>query len=966
MYLKRFLLIHLFLIALLSNIFSQNIADNSILVQLETGISPRAITEKILRDNNIVGKISIERVCSTPVNIWKFRFDKRNQDIDRFILYLSNVGGVEKAQINHKIILRSIPDDTKFSKQWSLKNTGQTGGTINADIDADLAWDRTTGGVTKNGDTIVICIIDTGIDSDHEDLKDNLWINYNEIEDNGIDDDNNGYVDDYRGWNPVTENDDIEGKNHGTSVAGIIGAKGNNGKGIAGINWDVKLLILPMSGEEADVIAAYSYVYTMRKLYNDTKGAKGAFIVATNNSFGKDNSFAKDFPIWCSMYDLMGEVGVASIVATSNANTDVDLFGDMPSTCPSDFIISVTNMDFNNKKYSSSGYGRINVDLGAFGANTYSTKGNNGYGLFGGTSAATPHVTGVFGLLYSDNKKIADNCVNYPVQSELMVRDAILNGVVHNKTLEGISVTEGVLNANEALKKLDKYDGDCSPPVQINIDTIGGDMFTIKWNDYDSQFKYNIRYRVKNGVWIKINDIESPFTLKDLNSCTDYYFTIQKICSESSYGFINHVKTDGCCFAPKITEYSISENNLHVEWENILAAKKYRVNYKFWSHPIWDEIFTERNHIDLDIDYECGQYAVSLLSVCEDSLSGISNNILSGKVCVECKTNDYCSKKIDNLSEWIESFSIDGFSNRSGEDLDGIGNYTDSKAIKLIGGNEYEVNLEVKYKTVHYNDFINIWIDMNSDSLFSIDELVAVDSTEEKENITFSFTMPDNLIVGESTLRVLLSDKRKTSPCDIDDNDYGEYEDYCVYLDTISDCNAIKLDIDTIDVGIDFVQLGWNNPDEVSDFYITIFREDAPFDKVVEKFISDTMVIIDGLDSCTSYEINIAPYCSDIEQGITNTFEAKTHCSTLVEEFPLNTIIIYPSPLKNRLYIDGLDGDKEIVIEVFDSFGRRIFFRQYHNRTSLIINFKKGIKSGLYFVKIKQGNNYFNKKIIKI
>ena len=143
------------------------------------------------------------------------------------------------------------------------------GGTVGADIDADSAWAISTGGLTALGDTIVVCVIDGGIDLNHDDLTPNRWINYAEIPNNGIDDDNNGFVDDRLGWNTGAGNDNISGSSHGTAVAGIIGAKGDNGTGVAGVNWDVKLMIVRGgSGVESEVLEAYTYPLNLRKKYD--------------------------------------------------------------------------------------------------------------------------------------------------------------------------------------------------------------------------------------------------------------------------------------------------------------------------------------------------------------------------------------------------------------------------------------------------------------------------------------------------------------------------------------------------------------------------------------------------------------------------------------------------------------------------------------------------------------------------
>ena len=147
------------------------------------------------------------------------------------------------------------------------------------DIDSGRAWD-TTGGTAANGSRIVVAVLEGGGSNyNHVDLIDNHWVNSAEIPDNGIDDDLNGFVDDYNGWNATNNTDNISAGGHGTSVSGMIGATGNNGIGGVGVNWDVDIMQVQMGGlTESNVIAAYNYPYEMRALFNET-GDRRAFVV---------------------------------------------------------------------------------------------------------------------------------------------------------------------------------------------------------------------------------------------------------------------------------------------------------------------------------------------------------------------------------------------------------------------------------------------------------------------------------------------------------------------------------------------------------------------------------------------------------------------------------------------------------------------------------------------------------------
>ena len=284
---------------------------------------------------------------SSELNLWLLKYNESEGDTpSRVLASLYSDRNVIVAQLNHRVSLReNAPDDPRFNEQWDFNNTGQLGGTPNADIKALKAWDITTGGFTKDGKEIVIAVIDDGFYLNHIDLT--FWKNRHEIPNNNIDDDQNGYVDDYDGWNAAENNGNIIPFDHGTRVSGVIGARGNNFSGIAGVNWYVSLMPVQIKAEpeidEATVLKAYAYVLKQRQLYNETKGVKGSYVVAANSSFGLDFEKPEDHPIWCEFYNLMGKEGILNVAATMNNNSNVDITGDVPTACSSDYLITVTS-----------------------------------------------------------------------------------------------------------------------------------------------------------------------------------------------------------------------------------------------------------------------------------------------------------------------------------------------------------------------------------------------------------------------------------------------------------------------------------------------------------------------------------------------------------------------------------------------------------------------------------------------
>ncbi len=344
-------------------------------------------------------------------------------------------------QKDHPVEVRNAPNDPLWQEQWNLEIIGML-----------EAWTQVLGGITFNSDTIVVAILDTGFDIVHEDLAGNIWVNRGEIPGNGIDDDQNGYIDDYFGLNIGTKDDEHVRDKHGTGVAGIIGARGNNGKGIAGINWNIRLMLLSNVKTESDIIEGYEYVRAFRRKYIETGGAEGAFVVAVNLSAGIDNAMAADHPLWCQQYELLGEAGILGVCATTNRNTNVDEAGDMPTTCPSNYLIAVTNTGRDDRKLMFAGYGATHIDLGAPGTTAISTVLSNDYGDFDGTSAAAPHITGAIALMYAAAcPEILDIAFTDPGTLALNFRNILLANTDPNASLQGITVSGGRLNVANAV-----------------------------------------------------------------------------------------------------------------------------------------------------------------------------------------------------------------------------------------------------------------------------------------------------------------------------------------------------------------------------------------------------------------------------------------------------------------------------------------------------------------------------------
>ncbi len=363
---------------------------------------------------------------------------------DRAYKQLATHRQVVAFSFNRPVDPRRDPNDPNYGpEQENLRRAG-----------FDRAWELTTGGTTSDGKEIVVAILDDGFDTSHPDLRGNLWENPAEIPGDFIDNDGNGLIDDRYGWNFNENRAGFTASFHGTQVAGILSARGNNANGGSGTNWDVKTMLFSIR-TVADIIASYEYVLDQRTKYNDSNGRAGAFVVATNASFGVEGVNCDQFPVWRDLYDDLGAVGVLTAGSTANRSWDVDLNGDTPTTCPSDFLIGVTNVGPDDRLWRSAGFGRQNVDLAAPGEGSWTTLPSAAYGTFGSTSAAAPYVTGAIALLYATPLPAWTELMNNdPAGAARLARRVLLEGVNSQADLMNRTVTGGILDVAESQRLL--------------------------------------------------------------------------------------------------------------------------------------------------------------------------------------------------------------------------------------------------------------------------------------------------------------------------------------------------------------------------------------------------------------------------------------------------------------------------------------------------------------------------------
>ncbi len=324
----------------------------------------------------------------------------------------------------------NFTSDPMYGKLWGMANTGRNEpnrngdfsgsvGTSGADLNAEKAWDITKG--TKN---VVIAVIDTGIDYNHPDLKDNIWVNSKEIAGNNVDDDANGYVDDIHGWNANANNGNpMDGNSHGTHCAGTIGAKHGNGIGVAGVMSDVSLMAVKFlsdegSGSLADAVEAIDYATKMNVDIMSNSWGGGGFSQTLEDAIKAAKA-----------------KGILFVAAAGNDSTNNDSAPHYPSNYQVDNVVSVAAHTHQDSLASFSCYGKRTVHVAAPGHNILSTTPNNTYKVYSGTSMATPHVSGVLGLFIAENgrqevKAVRDRLMATTVPSGAYRKTTIAGGRV--------------------------------------------------------------------------------------------------------------------------------------------------------------------------------------------------------------------------------------------------------------------------------------------------------------------------------------------------------------------------------------------------------------------------------------------------------------------------------------------------------------------------------------------------------
>lgn len=414
-----------------------NFHPDRFLIKFRVGASNAQINA-VTRSNGITKTQTFKKprkLKQSPMNRWRRVSVTKGLDIKKIMEQLAKNPVVEIVEHDFKISINLTPNDPLYPNLWGLNNIGQTGGSLNADIDAPEAWSIQTG----SNSNVLVAVIDTGVDYTHPDLAANHWTNPGEIPGNGIDDDGNGYIDDVYGYDFSNyDADPFDDHGHGTHVSGTIAGVGDNGVGVTGVSWGAKIMAVKFlsaggSGYLSDAVNAVLYAADMDAQIMSNSWGGGGFSQALEDAIS-------------TAY----QTGALFVAAAGNSNSNNDLSAHYPSSYEVPNVVAVAATDHYDARAYFSSYGATTVDLGAPGVSILSTvpitgasccSDPSGYKLLSGTSMATPHVSGVAALLLA----------HQPGLTVDGLKGLLFETVDPISSMAGITLTGGRLNVSNAV-----------------------------------------------------------------------------------------------------------------------------------------------------------------------------------------------------------------------------------------------------------------------------------------------------------------------------------------------------------------------------------------------------------------------------------------------------------------------------------------------------------------------------------
>ncbi len=511
----------------------------------------------------------------------------RRFDAATLVAYFNGAPDVEYAEPNYILYaIQTTPTDPSFGQLWGLLNTGQNVGgvgTPGADIDATLAWDTTTGSAN-----VVVGVVDTGVDYNHNDLAGNIWSAPSEFTVNigGV---NITCPVGSHGFNAINKTcNPLDDNNHGTHVSGTIGARANNGTGVAGVNWTTSIMGLKFlasngSGSTTGAINVIDFAIKTKQ----TVGSAANLRVLSNSWGG--GGFSQ------TLLNKINEANAADmlfVAAAGNNGANNDSTPFYPSNYTASNVVAVAATDNNDQRASFSNYGATTVDLGAPGVYILSTTIGNSYSYFNGTSMATPHVSGAAALVLS---KCALNTA--------ALKSNILNNVDLIASMSGITVTGGRLNVNKALMACNGAPPPPTPAAPTGLQATGGSgQVSLTWNTSSGATSYHVKRGTTSGGPYSVTVGTTPntnFTDNTAVNGTTYYYVVTALNDNGESGNSNQASATPSAppaipAAPTNLDATAGpgKKKITVTWNASTGATSYRVYRSPNGSTGWGQIAT--------------------------------------------------------------------------------------------------------------------------------------------------------------------------------------------------------------------------------------------------------------------------------------------------------------------------------------------------------------------------------------
>lgn len=960
-----------FSLILLSFALKAQTIENEYIISTEKEINEDSITIYLKDVVSNTQHITIDFIGTSDYPLYLITVEEGVSN-DYIYNALQSMSSIRHIQNNYILHARySNPNDSLLGYQWHLTNE---------DYGLNMAsgWMYETGGNNLQNKKPVIALLDDGYMLDHTDAA-SFWVNPDEIPYNNIDDDNNGFVDDIHGWNFEYGSNNFNQTVHGTAVMGLAAANTNNGSGIASPNWDAEILPLQTDFSSSNVYQAYAYLYELRKLFNESSGDHGAFISVINNSFGADGMFPSDLPIWCEFFDELGSVGIISTIAVTNMNVDVDVYGDLPTLCSSEFMVAVGGI--NQDGELQSGFSYENVDIVAGATNVLSLGVDEPYSYCTGTSFASPQIASLLSVFYSAHcSYISTEMFNSPSTVAMELVQRLYDHISPIQGLSNLIKYSGIPNSAGSLGDFDTFCSGCHPSHNINY-WMEENTLVVNWDNSEENEGTIFYWRdasSQNNPWNSIDaGVGTSLTVAALPNCYDIEFYFSSVCSSEPYtSQYFEFNTGNCCTAgaPSI----VNQNN---PTEFIIDIASFNLNntYVLQYRPVmegalWESISEIGPSNIINNIRPCTEYEFKLISICPISgnIDLIEFNEFS-QGCELCQSDyDYCEAAGNNTYEHIKEVRINGIENSSSDDENGYGLYNTFSSFPLEKGQQNTIDIvpdSYILNTIHA--IYSVWIDYNQNGDFEEEEELFAIHEQNMEGISSDFVIPESALSGYTRMRIKLTwleyDGQESYPCQ--ESFYGEIEDYCIYIEASDsdDCPPIS------DAIINYNNSTHNFEVEAicanPDLELLAIYHKRPIDATWNlQFSNSLQFSLAGYAEDDGIELQFQSYCFQLPGQHSDIYVYSNMTSTSTEENASSMLNIYPNPFDDYIYIEGLtlESDQRINILTQDAMPLNNFRISQGSNTNSVRLDIRDIPSGVYILEVISPEGIFTEKIIKM